>query len=92
MDGYAGHTTLIVAVDHGRGRTRKDWTDHGAKVKGADEIWLAILGSHTPPLGSRTGHDAVTLSQVAATVAAAVGEDYPAAEARAAPAAQAALK
>ena len=84
MDGYAGHTTLIVAVDHGRGRTRKDWTDHGAKVKGADEIWLAILGSHTPPLGSRTGHDAVTLSQVAATVAAAVGEDYPAAEARAA--------
>jgi hypothetical protein len=85
-EGYAGHTTLIVAVDHGRGRTRKDWTDHGAKVKGAEEIWLAVLGPTKPALGHRTGHDPVTLSQVAATVAAAVGEDWPAAEPRAAPA------
>jgi hypothetical protein len=84
-EGYAGRTTLVVAVDHGRGRTRKDWTDHGAKVKGADEIWLAILGPHTPALGQRTGRDSVTLSQVAATVAAAVGEDWCAAEPRAAP-------
>jgi hypothetical protein len=84
-EGYAGRTTLIVAVDHGRGRTRKDWTDHGAKVRGADEIWLAVLGPRTAALGSRTGHKPVILSQVAATVAAAVGEDYRAAEPRAAP-------
>ena len=83
-EGYAGRTTLAVAIDHGRGRRRKDWTDHGAKVRGADEIWLAILGPRTPALGSRIDHDPVTLSQVAATVAAAVGEDYRLAEPRAA--------
>ena len=85
IEGYTGRTTLIVAVDHGRGRTRRDWTDHGARVKGAEEIWIGILGPHTSALGNRAGHDPGTLSQVAATVAAAVGEDYRAAESRAAP-------
>jgi len=84
MEGYARRTTLIVAVDHGRGRTRKDWIDHGAKVKGSEEVWLAILGPLTPALGSRSDHAPVTLGQVAATLAAAVGEDYRAAEPRAA--------
>jgi hypothetical protein len=79
-------STLIVAVDHGRGRTRRDWTDHGAKVKGSEEVWLALLGPHAPALGSRSGGEPVTLSQVAVTVAAAVGEDWRAAEPRAAPA------
>jgi len=84
-DAYAGRTTLVVAVDHGRGRTRREWTDHGAKVRGADEVWLALLGPRVPPLGSRADHPPVTLAQVAATVAAAVGEDWSAAEPRAAP-------
>jgi hypothetical protein len=85
LDGYRGRTTLIVAVDHGRGRTGKDWTDHGAKVRGSEEVWLALLGPHTPAMGSRSGDDPVTLSQVAATVAAAVGGDWRSAEPRAAP-------
>ncbi len=86
LEGYAGRTTLIVAVDHGRGRTPRDWTDHGAKVRGSEEVWLALLGPHAPALGSRSDGETVTLSRVAATVAAAVGEDWRVAEPRAAPA------
>jgi arylsulfatase A-like enzyme len=76
---YRGRTTLILCVDHGRGRTGKDWTSHGAKIPGADEIWMAALGPDTPALGERTNTATVTQSQIAATVAAAVGEDYRAA-------------
>jgi len=84
MPATRGTTTLIVAGDHGRGRTGKDWTDHGKDVPGAGEVWIAALGPLTAALGERRAHESVTLSQVAATVAAALGEDYAAAEPRAA--------
>jgi hypothetical protein len=48
MKEYRGHTTIIIASDHGRGSTLKDWSDHGRKVEGADKIWLAIMGPDTP--------------------------------------------
>jgi arylsulfatase A-like enzyme len=83
---YRGRTTLILCVDHGRGRTGKDWTSHNAKIPGADEIWMAALGPDTPALGERTHTETVTQSQIAATVAAAVGEDYRAEVPQAAPA------
>jgi hypothetical protein len=84
MGQYRGKTTLIVCVDHGRGRTGKDWTSHGNKIPGADEIWMSVLGPDTPALGERSNTETVTQSQVAATVAAAVGEDYHAAVPKAA--------
>lgn len=73
---YGGRTTLIVTTDHGRGRTVKDWTNHGQSVDGAEEMWLAIIGPDTPPLGERRNASTVTQSQVAATVAALLGLDY----------------
>lgn len=76
---YRNRTTLIVAVDHGRGRTGQDWTSHGTKYPGADEIWIAAIGPDVAPLGERSNVPEVTQSQIAATVAAAVGEDYRAA-------------
>lgn len=79
-----GRTSLVVTVDHGRGRTERDWTDHGAEVDGADEIWIAVLGPDTPPLGVRRDVQA-SQAMVAATVAALLGEDYRAAVAAAAP-------
>jgi len=33
---YRGKTSLVVTVDHGRGRGPRDWTDHGEKVVGAE--------------------------------------------------------
>lgn len=80
---YRGKTSLVVTVDHGRGRGPRDWTDHGEKVEGADEIWMAVLGPDTPPLGVRKDTPA-TQSMIAATVAALLGEDYQAAAPQAA--------
>ncbi len=77
---YRGRTTFIVTADHGRGPTRETWTDHGHDVEGAEQIWIAVLGPHTPPLGVRRTDAPVTQSQIAATLAAALGLDYGAAE------------
>jgi hypothetical protein len=73
---YRGKTTLIVANDHGRGSGPTEWKNHGAKVEGAENIWLAIIGPDTPARGERTGGEPVIQAQIAATLAAAVGEDY----------------
>src|SRR5207245_1510040 len=81
---YKGKTALLVTTDHGRGPTRVDWTDHGAGVPGAEFIWVAVLGPDTPAVGEREDVE-VTQSQVAATVAATVGEDFTAAAPKAAP-------
>lgn len=51
MPEYRDRTTLVVTCDHGRGDTLKDFSDHGAKVEGADQIWLAIAGPDTPARG-----------------------------------------
>ncbi len=81
---YKGKTALLVATDHGRGDGPK-WTDHGKKIDGAENIWFAAMGPGVAPLGERSGVGA-TQGQYAATAAALLGLDYPAAEHRAAPA------
>jgi phosphopentomutase len=83
MPEYRGTTALLVAVDHGRGATVGDWTDHGRKVPAAEQVWMAAMGPGIAQMGVREG-TAVTLSQVAATIAAVVGEDFRAASADAA--------
>jgi hypothetical protein len=81
---YRGRTALVLATDHGRGPTPADWTDHGEKVPAAESIWMAVMGPSTPALGVREGVEA-TQSQLAATVAALLGEDFRAASPKAAP-------
>ncbi len=78
MPDYRGKTTLIVLPDHGRGEGPK-WTGHGEDIPESRETWMAFLGPDTPALGERKGGPAVTESQVAATLAALLGEDYHAA-------------
>jgi hypothetical protein len=80
---YANTTALLVATDHGRGDTATDWTSHGEKVPAADRIWMAAMGPGIAPLGVRADVS-VTQSQIAATIAALVGEDYAAAQPKAA--------
>jgi len=84
MPEYRDRTALIVSTDHGRGETTADWTSHGQKVPAADRIWIAVMGPGIPALGVRSGVT-VTQSQIAATVAALVGEDYAGAQPKAAP-------
>ena len=84
LPAYAGKTSLVVAVDHGRGDTREDWVDHSANVDGAERIWLAVMGPDTPAKGV-VKRKKVTQGQVAATVAALLGEDFNADNPNAAP-------
>ena len=79
------HTTLIVTTDHGRGDGREGWKSHGKQFAGSDRIWMAVVGPDTPPLGLRKTGTA-SQSQVAATVASLLGENFPATDARIAPA------
>jgi hypothetical protein len=72
---YAGRTALVLTTDHGRGATPKDWTDHGREVPAAERTWMALMGPGVPALGVRRDVT-VTTSQIAATIAALVGEDF----------------
>jgi hypothetical protein len=76
MDQYRDKTTFIITTDHGRGTGLADWKNHGAKIGGAEDMWMAFLGPDTPALGERSDCERVTQSQVAATLAALLGEDY----------------
>jgi hypothetical protein len=78
MPEYKDKTSLLITTDHGRGDTRVNWTDHGKDVPTAEFIWIAVLGPDTPPLGVREGVEA-TQSQVAATIAHLLGENFNAA-------------
>ena len=83
---YRDRTTLIVTVDHGRGRTPADWISHGADIAGAEEIWLGCFGGAVRARGELRDHPVLQQRQVAATVAAAVGQDFRVAVPEAAPA------
>ncbi len=76
MPQYHGTTTFIVTTDHGRGSGPTEWKEHGVKEKGSENVWIAVLGPDTAPLGERSHAAPVTQSQIAATVAALVGRDY----------------
>jgi hypothetical protein len=75
MPEYRGNTTVIFSPDHGRGEGAA-WKNHGEKVPDSKYIWMAFLGPDTRALGERTHIPAVTQSQIAATLAALLGEDY----------------
>jgi hypothetical protein len=75
MEQYRGKTTFILTTDHGRGTGLSAWKDHGADVKGSEGIWIAVLGPDTKAVGE-IGNSAVGQNQIAATIAALLGEDY----------------
>ena len=79
MPEYRGNTTIIVSPDHGRGKSPHKWKDHGEKIPDSKYIWMAFLGPDTPAMGERSNIPSVTQSQIAATLAAFLGEDYAAA-------------
>lgn len=82
---YQGKTTIILVPDHGRGDAPVEWKNHGKKTPRSEFIWMGFLGPDTPALGERSGVPLVTQGQIAATLAALLGEDYCAAVPQAAP-------
>jgi hypothetical protein len=59
---------LIITTDHGRGIRPADWVSHGEGVKGAEDIWVAVVGPDTPNRGEVSDHPTVYQSDVAATL------------------------
>lgn len=76
---YRGTTTLMLTVDHGRGRTPTDWTDHGKDVVGAHETWLGCFGPTVTVRGEQKAGDTLYQKQVASTIAALLGRNFAAA-------------
>ena len=74
---YRGQTTLLMTTDHGRGRTPDDWRDHGAKVPGAEDIWLVVASPDLDLRGEWTEHPPIRASQIAPTIAHLLGLDWP---------------
>jgi hypothetical protein len=77
MPAYRNQTTFILTTDHGRGSGLVEWKEHGVDEKGSENIWIAVMGPDTPDRGERENVGPVTQSQLAATVAALLGKDYP---------------
>jgi Metalloenzyme superfamily len=76
MPAYRDQTTFILTADHGRGSGPVEWKDHGVEQQGSENIWIAVMGPDTAPLGERTNSGEVHQAQIAATVAALLGQDY----------------
>jgi hypothetical protein len=76
LPAYRDQTTFIITTDHGRGSGLVEWKEHGVEQKGSENIWIAVLGPDTPPLGERTQVAELHQAQIAATVAALLGKDY----------------
>jgi hypothetical protein len=74
---YRDTTTMIITTDHGRGTQPVDtWKDHGTEVDGSDQIWFAVIGPDTEPLGELKESGQFYQNQIAGTVAAFLGIDY----------------
>jgi hypothetical protein len=73
---YRGRTHLLITTDHGRGHTIKDWRDHGAKVVGSNEVWMAFVSPRMSQRGPWRSHAPLTTGQVAATLASWMGIDW----------------
>ncbi len=78
MPEYRGTTTLLITTDHGRGSSTASWRRHDEHTRGSDETWVAVIGPDTPAAGDVGGTTVspIRATQIAATLAAALGEDY----------------
>jgi len=74
---YKDKTTFIITTDHGRGtQPIATWRNHGDEIAGAGEIWLAVIGPDTPPVGEVKTPGQLYQNQVAETAAAFLGVNY----------------
>lgn len=72
---YKNNTTLFITTDHGRGYG-KDWTSHHYTIPHSDEIWFAVMGPDTPPLGEIKTQEQLYQKQFARTMAAFLGINF----------------
>lgn len=80
-----GRTALIVTVDHGRGHGTAHWSEHGAGVAGADDVWTAFVVPGNHHRGVLREERRFVHAQLAATLARLLGVEYSLANPAAAP-------
>jgi hypothetical protein len=74
---YKNKTTLFITTDHGRGNNEQvKWTSHGASVDDAEQIWFAVMGPDTPPLGEMKTQTQLYQRQFAQTMAKLMGYTF----------------
>jgi hypothetical protein len=73
---YKGKTSILITIDHGRGNTIKDWTDHGEKVPAAQYIWMAFVSPDSSLRGEWKNAETIYQNQVAATLCRWLNLDY----------------
>ena len=67
---------MLITTDHGRGRTPSDWRDHGEKVAGAGDTWMAFVSPRMTQRGEWRQHPPIETRQVAATLIEWLGLDW----------------
>ncbi|HKX28713.1 MAG TPA: hypothetical protein VJ302_13525 [Blastocatellia bacterium] len=75
-DRYRGRTTILITVDHGRGDTPKDWTDHGEKVPESQYLWMAFVSPGSSLRGEWRDTETIYQNQIAATLCRFLRLDY----------------
>ena len=74
MPEYKNKTTLLITTDHGRGdKVKKEWTSHGKKIEGADQIWFAAIGAGMEATGEIKKDEQLYQAQTAQTIAKLLG-------------------
>lgn len=77
MPQYKDKTTLLITCDHGRGdKVKSEWQHHGSKISDAHEIWLAVIGPDTKPLGEMKKPMQLYQRQLATTIAKLLGFNF----------------
>jgi hypothetical protein len=73
---YRDRTHILITTDHGRGRTTSDWRQHGAKIEGAQDVWMAFVSPRMAQRGEWRDHPPLFTNQAAATMARWMGIDW----------------
>src|SRR4030095_2137345 len=74
MPEYKNKTALLITADHGRGdKVKKEWTSHGKKIEGADQIWVAALCADIEGNGEIKRDEQLYQAQLAQTIASLLG-------------------
>jgi hypothetical protein len=76
LESHRDKTTLVITSDHGRGTGTADWSKHGDKIRGADDIWIAVIGPDTAGRGEVAPSPTFYQGSVAATLLQFLELDY----------------